>query len=110
MRNSKSLLERVVFGVLAVVLLVVEARTSLTVPEYFVSVGKHYLVCCYLVGDCRLPDDIGSSSLPFLDFVLLYLAVHKITANSSFSWWAAHLKQIHSGRKVVGTVVAPQPW
>lgn len=44
------------------------------------------------------------------DFVLLYLAKHIVTANSTFSWWAAFLKVINDGWGHDGLVVAPDTW
>jgi hypothetical protein len=44
------------------------------------------------------------------DFVLLYLSRNTIVANSSFSWWAAFLGRLHSGKDGRGAVVAPSPW
>ena len=52
----------------------------------------------------------GEEDSELLDFVLLYLGKHTITANSSFSWWAAFLKQLQSSFKHAGTVVAPDQW
>ena len=44
------------------------------------------------------------------DFVLLYLGKHLITANSSYSWWAAFLKGLYSNWTHPGTIIAPERW
>jgi hypothetical protein len=39
------------------------------------------------------------------DFCVLYRCAHAVIANSSFSWWAAHLKEDEGA-----SVIAPHPW
>ena len=48
---------------------------------------------------------------PVLDFILMSLGRHKIIANSSFSWWAAYMKEILGDKTLKdGKVIAPRPW
>ena len=72
----------------------------------------------YIEPEIRQPVSYSKFDDYISDFVLLYLGHHIITANSTFSWWAAFLSQLQRIRSSAqatdynqhGLVVMPRLW
>lgn len=69
------------------------------------------IICSDDINWCKqnlnIKDSIYSNNLSWdEDFTLLSQCQHQIIANSTFSWWAAYLKD----RSMIHHIVAPTPW